>query len=147
MARRHAGHLSTGVDAIDDEHWGLLAVLGELTAAVGVAGRPSPTVALLDRLREMTADHFASEEREMAASRYPMASSHIAQHRRFLDELAQVSESVADGSAAVTQNVVRHLEVWFSRHIEVADRPLAEWLLAHPDRLPQPPAPRPSRDR
>lgn len=131
MARQRAGHLSTGIDAMDDEHWELMAVLGELAAVLGSQPTPSALVTLLERLRLMTADHFTAEEREMVAAGYPMTSSHAAQHRRFLDELGRLTEAVARGGVKVTPGTVKHLEFWFTRHIAMADRPMAQWLRAH----------------
>jgi hemerythrin-like metal-binding protein len=114
---------------MDDEHWGLLATLAEIGDAIRTGAAEDRTKALLGRLHAESAEHFAAEEREMAASRYPATSGHVAQHRRFLGELARLVDPTRQGGQIVTSKDARHLETWFERHVKLADLPLAEWLL------------------
>jgi len=124
---RH-GSQATGVPVMDDDHWLIMGILAELTAAVSEGEPPARILAAAERLREATLDHFRSEERVMRTRGYPMATSHIAQHALFLEEIARVAAPGAPPSGADVQ----HLVTWFHRHIALADRPLADWLLAQP---------------
>jgi hemerythrin-like metal-binding protein len=142
MATDGARAMTTGVTSMDDEHWGLLTVLAQLGAAVragtgpgtgpGAGARPGDLpLTLLDRLLAETTSHFASEERLMVDRRYPMATSHIAQHSRFAEELTELRAHCRDAAVAPTTSQIEHLETWFARHISIADQPLGEWLLLH----------------
>lgn len=116
--------LATDLPAMDDDHWELMAALAELAAVVHAGGPREAVSRTLGRLHALTVTHFAAEERLMHDHGYPMASSHVAQHARFATELAELLTG-----PVLTQHRVRQLETWFARHIELADRPLADWLL------------------
>jgi hemerythrin-like metal-binding protein len=128
MTDARAGRLSVGIPAVDDEHWLLLTLLTRLRAALDAGAAPAVTAELVRVLRRVSGAHFATEERLMREHRYPMATSHLAQHQRFLDELTHWT---AAGAPALTRADVEQLEAWFARHVEIADAPLADWLL-HP---------------
>jgi len=116
--------LTTGVATMDAEHWELLTVLAQVRAAVDEQAAPAAVSALLLRLREEASAHFAAEERLMRAHGYPMATSHQAQHARFLDDLDR-----RVWAPGLVEADVARLETWFARHIELADQPLADWVL------------------
>ena len=118
--------LTTGVAAMDDDHWALLTALAQLRAAVETGAEPAETTRLTSRLLDESTAHFALEERLMLQAHYPMASSDISQHARFLAVLS--GWPAPDGTAPTPADVDR-LEHWFTRHVELADQPLADWLL------------------
>ena len=125
---RH-GSLATGVPVMDDDHWLIMGILAELAAAVSAEEPPARILAVTERLREATLDHFRAEERVMRTRGYPMATSHIAQHALFLQEVAR---ACTPDAPLPTGTTVQHFVTWFHRHIALADRPFADWLLTQP---------------
>lgn len=127
MARDRERDLRTGDTLLDEEHRELLAIITALRGMVGSQRRNERVPMLFERLRAEVQAHFAAEERQMEQTRYPMMSSHVAQHTRFLEELELAQDCLRDGDASMTPHL-GYIEIWFSRHVEIADKPLADWL-------------------
>ena len=125
--------LTLGVAFIDAEHQALIDILTELGTAEGAQDRIR-LGNLLPRLVSETRDHFANEEREMHERAYPMMSSHVAQHGRFMAELEDLRVRHNGGEVVVVAQVVTFIQTWFARHVDLSDRPLAEWLLCAEER-------------
>jgi diguanylate cyclase (GGDEF)-like protein/hemerythrin-like metal-binding protein len=113
-----------GVAEMDHQHAGLAALLNAFAAALQDGGDPgAPFAAFM----QYAAKHFGCEERLMADSRYPGAARHRDQHKRLLADAAGLAPEVANGSPSL---ILRYLEAWLFRHVDGADRELAQFLLA-----------------
>ena len=114
----------TGVREIDQQHAKLVSLVNELVGAL--RNGDEHEAALLEVIR-FTGFHFATEERLMLACCYDDAAAHQDMHRRLLDDLRGLQ---MDGAQVSVGLIARYLQEWLLRHVEGADRDLAEALHA-----------------
>ena len=74
------------------------------------------------------ARHFDDEEGRLISLGLPaeIISAHADDHRRILDEVARLCDT--DYRDTSLSSMTTHLEHWVSQHMEVYDRPLANFL-------------------
>lgn len=122
---------SVGVKTIDSQHRTLFDIVNELHTAMmngqaqGIAG------SLLGKLVKYTRDHFASEEKMMAATSYPGLARHRTRH---LDLIKQVDEFMARherGDVTINIHLLRFLGDWLTKHIQHEDKEYGPWLNQH----------------
>lgn len=122
--------LALGHREIDGQHRELFRHLGALVAAME-QGTDQEIPLLFDLFGEYVVQHFAAEEKAMAATGYPGANVHAAAHARFLREYADL-RALYDANGATAGVAVRTrtwLEDWFRSHIHRFDAALAQHLL------------------
>lgn len=108
--------LATGIVTIDEQHQELyrqVAALHGMMRQADLARLPE----VLDYLVRYTLEHFAEEERQMAAAGYPGLESHARHHAMFVEDLGRQRAKLAGG---VTGSAVLALSTW-----------LGEWLREH----------------
>jgi len=120
--------LATGIERIDAQHRELYAQVAALHEAMR-ANRLDRVPAVLDGLQRYALEHFATEEREMAARAYPRLAQHRVLHRTFVDEFLRHRALLG---AAVTLSGVVALSVWLTdwlrEHVRKEDGQLAEFI-------------------
>ena len=114
----------TGLREIDEQHTTLMSLLNAL---VGAPRDETDHAAALDELLRYTMFHFATEERLMRTWCYGGAAAHHDLHRRLLDDLRDLR---LDGTKMSIGLIARYLREWLLRHIDGADRDLANACLA-----------------
>ncbi len=119
--------LSTGIEEIDEQHRELFRRVDRLLRAAGEGGEVGPLLAFL---REYVVQHFAAEERYMAAQAYPGQASHQAEHRRFADDLAALDADFSGPGAGAEVSARLHRQVadWLRTHILVTDVALGRFV-------------------
>lgn len=115
--------LALGVAEMDATHQEFIALLAEVEAA-----DDSHVMAAWQALVEHTAEHFASEDRYMLATRFAASNCHSTQHRMVLDVMHQGLAMAQAGDLAPIRQMVRELAVWFSQHADSMDAALAMHL-------------------
>ncbi|CAD5374366.1 Histidine kinase [Rubrivivax sp. A210] len=118
----------TGLAEVDAQHRRLVEMVNEVTAG-GAGDDAAAQTALLDRLVDYAAHHFADEERLMAAHALaPVAvAAHIEQHRAFVAEVAALRAH--QGTDAVDGAALQHfLASWLAFHILGTDRAMAQQM-------------------
>lgn len=82
----------------------------------------------VDALLEFTAAHFAYEEALMAEHDYPEREQHRRQHRKLLDELANIRSALARGWGLKCAPEIDAADDWVLGHVNGADRKLGRFL-------------------
>lgn len=115
----------TGHAEVDAQHARILEELERIRAA-GASG----IAVLISFLHQHIRSHFAYEELLMDEVGYPAAEPHKAEHRRFVDTVAQLQALVRhdrdrDSSLAA---VVSAVERWVVEHVMRSDHKLADFI-------------------
>jgi hemerythrin len=113
--------LSTGVNAMDDEHKKLIDIMNRLHAEVK-ANASLPTLkATVAELGAYTTKHFADEEAYMAKSNFDKLDIHKRIHADLLQKFtAHAKEFEASGK--LTDAFFKFLQLWLSAHIRGIDK-------------------------
>lgn len=86
----------------------------------------------VERMREVAAVLFASEERHLRAAGHRSVERHAHEHRRFLEDLAVVREELTrQGDKALTDlQVASWVRAWVDAHVGQTDRDLEQLVVA-----------------
>ena len=122
---------SIGIADVDDQHKHLLSLLGRVGVLAGGAADGRELAKVFGELQEYAAYHFSSEEHLLHAAMLPMAHAqqHLAAHRQYWREVAQLEERVA-GDHSVAPALYKFLQHWWLDHICRVDRELGDLILA-----------------
>ncbi len=133
MALQWTTALSLGVPELDAQHAELFGRVDRLLDAMIVHDR-SEAVRLIGFLQRYVEEHFEAEERLMRDSGYPDAPLHVAEHRAFRADIAEIVASLAaEGpTARLVLRLEREVTGWLRDHVYSTDHCLARWLLSHP---------------
>jgi hemerythrin len=131
MALRWTTALSIGVPELDAQHEELFGRVDRLLDAMLVHDR-SEAVRLIGFLERYVEEHFDVEERLMRESGYPDLALHVAEHRAFRADIAELVGSLAaDGpTARLVLRLEREVTSWLRDHVYSTDHCLARWLLS-----------------
>jgi hemerythrin-like metal-binding protein len=128
MAIQWTEELATGIERIDAQHRDLYAQVAALHEVMRT-NQLDRIPAVLDGLRKYALEHFATEEREMAARGFPRLAQHRVLHQNFVDEFLRQRALM---SANVTLSGVVALSVWLTdwlrEHVRKEDGQLAEFI-------------------
>lgn len=120
--------LSVGVQAIDQQHQTLVAILNELGDVV--LGRTTAwnESEAMSRLVAYTETHFAYEEALMRQVGYAGLQAHAEEHRRLFQQVAELTATCSAGTAVDHQALLAFLRDWLTSHIMGTDRALGQAL-------------------
>jgi diguanylate cyclase (GGDEF)-like protein/hemerythrin-like metal-binding protein/PAS domain S-box-containing protein len=113
-----------GIPEMDEQHAKLAALLNNLGLALKNA---DPYESIIAEIIRYTSFHFAAEERLMKGCDYKGAAHHRELHRQLLEDIRDLK---LDDNEMSVSLVLRFLQDWLVRHVEGADRDLANALLA-----------------
>lgn len=120
--------LATGIEKIDEAHRELFQRVAGLHDAMR-AGALAEVPGLVTFLQRYALDHFAAEEREMAATGYPAIAQHRRHHQQFVEEFVRHKALL---EAEVTPSAVVALSSWITEwlhhHVRKVDGDMARWL-------------------
>jgi len=122
--------LITGIADIDSQHRELFARLNALLQESKSFNDRNAIGTYLEFLREYVVFHFAAEEREMAAHKYPRLAQHKAEHELFRSKINHLADSFATHGADMQVFVmtIRSSGEWLVNHISETDKSLAAFL-------------------
>lgn len=127
-------HFVTGIDLIDSQHKGLVALINAAAPQLASLGEaPARGVRpLLDRLAQYAVTHFSDEEALMVAG--GIDPSYLKRHQRShasftLDVTQMISDSTADNNVSGA-SLLRFLTSWLTFHILAEDQSMARQLRA-----------------
>ena len=123
--------LRVGVPDIDEQHQELFRRAERLLIALR-AGDRGEVEPLVKYLEDYVVSHFQCEERWMAQAEYPGLDLHRDQHRRFQDEMQEMTREFQrkGPSPLLALTINNWLSDWLLRHIGGADVELGRWLAA-----------------
>ncbi len=118
-----------GVATIDSEHALQARLLGVLREAVET-GRDRAVVAeILRRVEDTSNVHFMSEELLMRLESYQQYGAHVEEHRKLLDQLAEVRSRFEADPAIDLRPSIGWIEEWLGAHVKGMDRHFASSML------------------
>ena len=108
---------------MDETHQEFVQLINELEAA-RVAGAED-LIARYDALIDHTVEHFAQEDRWMAATGFTPENCHTNQHKQVLELLNEVRRRVVDeGQDELLPRLLPELATWFEQHAQSMDAAL-----------------------
>ncbi|MBI1943020.1 MAG: hemerythrin family protein [Betaproteobacteria bacterium] len=113
-----------GIRFIDGQHRQMLDLVNRVLEGVHARLELGELIEILRDLVRLTEHHFATEEKQMAASGAD-ADAHRAEHRQLLESLRAFTDRLDAESAG---NCSLFLRAWLLRHIETTDRQFAAFL-------------------
>lgn len=117
--------LALGQARMDATHVEFVDLLARLEVALERGDAPA-TPAALAALTEHTVEHFAQEERWMAALGFAPQNCHAFQHQGVLNVLREVQRLQAESpDPAMLQRLAVELAQWFPVHAQTMDSALA----------------------
>jgi hemerythrin len=130
MAIQWEESLKLGVAAIDEQHEEIFIHFDKLTEALQKGQGSGEVLDVLAFLDQYTATHFKDEEALMELHHYPKLELQRQQHCRFRENVALLSEKVAN-NAPMQEIAIRidaELIKYFITHIRKLDRELVEFI-------------------
>ena len=126
-------NLLTGLDLVDTQHKELAKRINRVLRAAEKEGDATYLIPeTFDFLRDYVIAHFMVEEELMATYAYPQAQRHRQAHiqrRAWVQTMAASLQNQEPQPELVTQ-VNYHLVDWLTRHIQLEDKVLIEFLRA-----------------
>ncbi len=113
--------LDLNVPMVDRQHRLLVDYINELYTAMANNRTSKDLQAILRKLRDYTATHFADEEKLFTATAYLGAAEHIKIHRKFVGKLDEAEEMLKSGTATVSMDLLTFLKDWLVQHIMGTD--------------------------
>jgi len=114
-----------GINAIDDEHRGLVILINKFSAALASGSGKLEIASVFEKLLEYTVTHFQNEENLMQNYNYPELGAHMIEHRKLTKEVMEFNkgkEYVFPG------NIVEFLNSWLINHIMETDKKVGAFL-------------------
>lgn len=113
---------SVNINAIDEQHKELVAILNRLFLAVSRQEGDKVIAGILDALTDYTRTHFALEERLMREAKYDELGAHIEEHRRLIEKLDQLCKVHLLEEKPIYFEMLSFLKTWLREHIQGEDR-------------------------
>jgi hemerythrin len=117
-----------GIAEVDHEHQQLIGLINEVHAALGVDRSSGRIEEFLGEIHARIAAHFALEEKDMRAHRYPEFSQHKADHERLLDDIRDIMDEHGESGVLDDQAFSHRLAAWFGDHFKTHDARLHHFL-------------------
>lgn len=121
--------LCLGVDTVDSQHKVLVKIINQLDFYYRT-GNKSELMRVFDHLISYTDFHFKTEEDMMDKYNYQpqRAAGHKSVHKRFVEKVFSLRESVSHNSEAVAKEALDFLKEWLTSHILVTDKKLCAYI-------------------
>lgn len=118
--------LSVGVPSCDKQHQQLFLLIDKLDEAMRKGQGKQIIGGILDDLRKYTITHFTYEEKLLERIAYADLPRQQAEHKQFVDKIAQFQRDNAEGSLALSVTVMGFLNNWLRNHIMKEDAKYGE---------------------
>lgn len=114
--------LQIGIEEIDNQHKKLVELLNTLFEAMQNGRSKDVLGKILNELASYTVMHFKTEEKYFEKFGFEEELDHMAAHASFVSKISKFKTEFDSGSAAVSQDLLRYLKDWITKHINVSDR-------------------------
>jgi len=129
MAIQWSDDQSVGVDEIDRQHqeWYVMVATLDDAMRMNQLDRVAGVISFLERY---TLEHFATEERHMAARGYPRLREHRARHEAFAAEFLSHKSAIAASGArpALVTALAEWLRAWMREHVGQMDAEMGRYF-------------------
>jgi len=122
-----------GIEVIDRQHHHLVDLVNKLHHAMRSRAGRAVLASTLAELARYTVEHFQTEERLMAAARYPQLDAHKREHEKLVNEVVAFQRQFESGSATITLDLMNFLSDWLLNHIKGVDRRYVSTLRGRED--------------
>ena len=85
---------------------------------------------IINSLISYVKTHFSTEERYFQRFGYPETNSHIQQHQKFVQQVAELRDSFVKGTAGLSVKTMAFLKNWLLQHIKGTDQKYSQFLLS-----------------
>ncbi|MBL4608797.1 MAG: bacteriohemerythrin [Pseudomonadales bacterium] len=124
--------LSVGIDAIDDDHKALFAIIEQYRLAISSDDLSPPILLLFEKLQDYVHFHFSREEAILRKTNYPGTAKHIEAHHLFASELNRFKQLYSDlPSLFPHEAMLAFLNEWLINHISTDDNDYIAHLENH----------------
>lgn len=114
--------MSVGIDAIDNEHKMLIAMVAELSDAIDSDNTDEIVLEIFERLEIYVKKHFSREEELMVKLNYSRLEPHKKQHQNFTKKISEFKATLMDSySVSTAEEVNLFLFNWLTNHILIED--------------------------
>lgn len=117
--------LELEVPEMDQTHREFVDLLAEVESA-----QDAQLLTLWNGLIEHTNEHFAQEDRWMAATGFTTGNCHSTQHKVVLDIMREGRVRAENGDLTMIRGMTPELASWFSYHAQTMDAALAQHMTA-----------------
>jgi hemerythrin len=122
---------SVDIHNIDRQHKRLLALFNELYEAVQKGNAHDVIHRVLVRAADYATYHFQTEEALLARYGYYEEAVHRAEHDKFVEQVASMTEKLELDDPAVGLATLKLLSDWVNNHILGSDQKFAPFLIAN----------------
>jgi len=119
------------IEAIDEQHAELFRTASDLYDSIAEGHGKAAISAVLDRLVRYTGTHFETEERLMTESGYLDVAEHIAEHRKFTQQILELQNGLRKGRPGLRLEVLQLMVDWIQNHIRNVDSRYGPLVRAH----------------
>lgn len=114
--------MSVGIDAIDEDHKQIIAILAKLTSAEHGETSEQTINEIFIELEHYVTLHFAREEAILEQVCYAELAEHKASHQKFIEHLPELKEEwLTKDCLACSEKITTFLHQWIVNHILVED--------------------------
>jgi hemerythrin len=117
-----------GIAEVDHEHQVLIGLINDLHAALGADRSGEKVEEFLGEIFARISAHFALEEKDMQARRYPESDAHKADHERLLDDIRDIMDEQSEHGVLDDAAFSARLAAWFADHFKTHDVRLHKYL-------------------
>lgn len=112
---------SVGMLDIDQQHKRLVDIINRLHDAMRTGAAQPQLARVADDLLEYTKQHFAYEEKMIAAAGYPHVAEHAKKHRAMTAQVEAFRDNIRAATATVPLKLMEFLKNWLTQHILATD--------------------------
>jgi len=113
--------IAVGIQSIDDQHKKLISLINDVSDAMKARKAAQVIGGILQELSDYTVHHFGNEERAFDKYDYPKKEEHKAQHKIYVDKIAELIERNNKGELGISVSVLDFLMEWITNHIMKID--------------------------
>jgi hemerythrin-like metal-binding protein len=117
--------LSIGVEAVDDQHKQLFAVVRELQEAIAQCKGQKRMHQILEKLIVYTETHFRDEEAYMQEIGYPALENHRHEHEQLVQKVRRFQKRLE--MERISMPVLGFLINWVGHHIMTSDQEIGRY--------------------
>lgn len=122
--------MSVKVQEIDLQHQKLIKLINELNDAMHTGKGQDVLGKLIAGLANYAVMHFATEERLFKQHGYTDSVAHVAEHRKFVDDVSAFKKGFDEGKQGLSIQVLRFLSDWLRKHIMGTDMKYSGFFVA-----------------
>lgn len=120
---------SLGIPEVDHEHRELVRAINSVHQVLDESPSSAEASSALGEIHAQISAHFALEEKNMQARRYPAYAEHKRDHEALLDEIREIMDECERDLPYGREAFSAKLNSWFETHFRTHDARLHRFLL------------------